>query len=196
MSRTKARAEAMARGDTFYTPDTQCKNGHLGPRFVSCGACKPCQVERAATKEGRDKSRQSSAAYYLANKDKCKTASKKWKNENISRVNEKRKDWFRKNYRELHAKNKEAWAAIGRNRRCRISGGGGSHTAKQIADMLDSQDSRCNYCRLYIRYSYHVDHIKPVAKGGSNDISNIQILCAICNQRKGAKYPYTWREAA
>jgi 5-methylcytosine-specific restriction endonuclease McrA len=33
----------------------------------------------------------------------------------------------------------------------------------------------------------HFDHVIPVAKGGSNDLQNIQILCAPCNLKKSDK---------
>jgi 5-methylcytosine-specific restriction protein A len=32
-----------------------------------------------------------------------------------------------------------------------------------------------------------VDHVVPLAKGGTNDLSNIQPLCLRCNQRKGTR---------
>ena len=33
----------------------------------------------------------------------------------------------------------------------------------------------------------HVDHIKPVSKGGTNDESNLRTLCADCNMGKGGE---------
>jgi hypothetical protein len=30
----------------------------------------------------------------------------------------------------------------------------------------------------------HIDHIVPLARGGTNDLVNLKLLCAACNQRK------------
>lgn len=44
----------------------------------------------------------------------------------------------------------------------------------------------CAHCGSTDRLT--VDHVRPVARGGSNDEANLQCLCRPCNSRKGARY--------
>jgi len=57
-------------------------------------------------------------------------------------------------------------------------------TAKQL--LYDKQKGKCNYCgnKLTIQY-FHIDHKTPVARDGSDQITNLQLLCGPCNTRKG-----------
>lgn len=56
-----------------------------------------------------------------------------------------------------------------------------------IATMMARQNGKCNACGRCIRKKRHVDHIVALAKGGTHEISNLQLLCVPCNCAKGAK---------
>lgn len=46
--------------------------------------------------------------------------------------------------------------------------------------------ARCVVCGSFSNLS--VDHVKPLSKGGTNEASNLQIMCRKCNSRKNAKW--------
>lgn len=44
---------------------------------------------------------------------------------------------------------------------------------------------QCQSCgKTKLETQLTIDHIIPLARGGSNDISNLHTLCLICNQKK------------
>tara|TARA_Y100000588_G_C13824442_1_gene740795 strand:- start:77 stop:550 length:474 start_codon:yes stop_codon:yes gene_type:complete len=57
---------------------------------------------------------------------------------------------------------------------------------KQREMLYHHQKERCMYCGKKNELPYmHVDHKTPLAQGGNDNPSNLQILCAPCNTRKG-----------
>ncbi len=56
-----------------------------------------------------------------------------------------------------------------------------------IGALLDKYQNQCAICGR--QDNLEVDHIVPVARGGTNDIDNLQILCRRCNASKGARLP-------
>ncbi len=50
--------------------------------------------------------------------------------------------------------------------------------------VASNQKWKCKSCGILLDYSYEVDHIVPLYKGGNNEIVNLQALCRNCHGRK------------
>lgn len=63
--------------------------------------------------------------------------------------------------------------------------------SEDIYDVLMSeQEGLCVYCQTDLNESgRHLDHIMPLALGGSNTDENVQLLCPTCNTSKGSTHP-------
>jgi 5-methylcytosine-specific restriction endonuclease McrA len=73
-------------------------------------------------------------------------------------------------------------------RQTRQTDAGGSHTTLQWYKLCEYYDFRCLRCGKRLPFEkLTFDHIKPISKGGSSNISNAQPLCGICNSRKKDK---------
>ena len=68
----------------------------------------------------------------------------------------------------------------------------GKYTILDIQNIGNSQKWKCINCKKIIKRKYHIDHIMPIALGGSNHAYNIQLLCPKCNLQKNAKHPIDW----
>ena len=84
--------------------------------------------------------------------------------------------------------NPEKKLAVNRNRRARLCGNGGTHTAADVWAQYKRQNGKCYWCREKLD-SYHVDHVVPIVLGGSNGPENLVVACPACNLAKGSKHP-------
>jgi len=126
-------------------------------------------------------------SWYHRNKERQQERALEYRNANIEQA--------RAASRTYNKANPEKIAAIARTRRARAKSSGGVHTAEDVADIMKMQGGKCAYCRTRLGKKYHVDHVMPLALGGSNDRSNLQILCQPCNQSKSAKHPIVFAQS-
>jgi len=104
---------------------------------------------------------------------------------------------YQRQYRSTHPETYREWlrahpekvATKNRNRRAREAGNGGVHTDADVIAQYERQKGKCFYCGKKLDDDYHVDHVVPLALGGSNGPENLVIACAYCNVSKGAKHP-------
>lgn len=58
-------------------------------------------------------------------------------------------------------------------------------TAQERAAVYNKTEGHCAICGEFVPYTdFTVDHIIPLAKGGNNDLSNLQCACSVCNRIK------------
>lgn len=175
-------AEAKLIGLTHYFTGVACRRGHIGLRHVAnnnCVACNNLKTNKWREKN-QDKERARNREWYARNVDAQRERGRKKRDQNVDR--------YREYSRSYNAENLPRLAAIARNRRARLKASGGTHTFEDVERILRAQGGKCAYCHSRLR-KYHVDHIIPVAAGGTNDPRNLQVLCAPCNQSKSARDP-------
>jgi 5-methylcytosine-specific restriction endonuclease McrA len=63
----------------------------------------------------------------------------------------------------------------------------GEFTRRTIETRYAEQRGKCAICQKYLCDVFEVDHSILLSKGGSNEPSNIQLLCPNCNKIKGNK---------
>jgi 5-methylcytosine-specific restriction endonuclease McrA len=117
-------------------------------------------------KKYREKAAAKTRAWRLANPERAAESGRRWRAENL-----------------------EHRLCSNRKRRAVLRGAVGSHSAADIRSIMKLQRRRCAICREKLGRKHHVDHIVPLALGGTNDRKNLQIACEPCNLSKGARDP-------
>lgn len=115
--------------------------------------------------------------WYLKNKERLLLLRKERYEKNRERYNETNKKWQERN------KEKVSFIKQQYKRRKRMAVGFFSFEEWEL--LKKKFDNRCANCKELKKLE--ADHIKPLSKGGTNFIMNIQPLCRSCNSSKGNK---------
>lgn len=98
------------------------------------------------------------------------------------------RDRIRARQRLWSAANRDRCHTYCRNRKAARRNNGGKHTAADVQAQYERQKGRCFYCSAKLG-TYHIDHVTPLSKGGSNGSENLVIACPTCNMRKHTAHP-------
>lgn len=172
--------------------------------------CPKCKESKPATTEyfSRYKSTQdglqawckscmsaTNRAHYAANREQERIRGRGFRLKNPAyrrnqyQANPERQRDYNRKYR---AENKEARRAAEHRREAHKRNADGTHTAMDEKMQYKVQKGKCHWCGVDVGEIFHVDHVIPLSRGGSNGPENIVIACVSCNTSKGNKMPNEW----
>lgn len=94
---------------------------------------------------------------------------------------ERHNEATQKRDRERYARDPDSYRYWRRVRKARIRGAAETHTQEEWDALLEYLEGRCAYC---FEPATTLDHIVPIARGGTNAIENIVPACQSCNSSK------------
>lgn len=143
------------------------------------------ESRRRWAKAHPEKERERKVRYRKAHPDRVLAQVRRWQEAHPGHKNpEKNRAAVRRWTEQNPEKARTRWA----NRRARVHGAVGGHTAEEFLGLLVRTGYVCTYCSCPLSEKTATrDHIVPLSKGGSNFITNIAPACKPCNCRKGAK---------
>lgn len=128
---------------------------------------------KATYPERRERHIAYNAARYAREKEKLLGQMKARRALHLDRERERARRWIRENYAKKIARNDA--------RRALKKAAPGTHTGPERLALTASYHRLCVYC---LQPATTLDHVVPLARGGSNDIGNMVPACRRCNFSK------------
>lgn len=171
--RRRARAEDEAVAEAMRGAARRSYAKHKDQRTAYAKAYREAKPEVIAARN---------RAYVEANRESVARQKKAWRENNLERV--RAHDRQRAKEYRADEKNKPELRARRLNRLAREAKASGTHTPKDVEILYRSQGGVCAYCETELGGVFHVDHMVPLSRGGSNWPENLAVTCPSCNSRK------------
>lgn len=157
--------------------------------------CKSCACSRASDwyDENHNRAIHRKRQYYQENRlEILRKQRERYRSDEDYRKSSRRRarEWAQQNPRRVRARTSR--------RRAVEHDASGEHTGSDIIRLWHRQNGRCFWCGDRTSTSpdedehYHIDHIIPLSKGGTDWPRNLCISCPSCNLRKQARWPIEW----
>jgi 5-methylcytosine-specific restriction endonuclease McrA len=171
--------------------------------------CRACVREGARQRHAAnpERDRESRRQWRAANPERYREGQRRWREANPESGRERGRRWYEANQERRReqigrwrAANPEQYAAIARrsDRKRKAALRGAPYTPEGAAyvEWIYATNPPCAYCGAP---SDTIDHIVPVANGGTGDKANLAPACVSCNSAKGTlsatefRRRLTWR---
>jgi 5-methylcytosine-specific restriction endonuclease McrA len=146
-------------------------------------SCKECRsiYRRGAYAQNPEPVKAQKKAWNDQHKTENLARALKWQTENPDKVAARQKRYYSRYPEKVTEKNHK--------RRFLKLASGGTVTSKEWRSLKEFYGYSCLCCkRREPDIKLELDHVNPLAQGGSNTIDNIQPLCVSCNRKKGTKH--------
>lgn len=167
---------------------------HLGR-----GLCQQCYFRQYCA-EHREEKREYDHRYYAEHREHKKKCSRQWREANKERERELSRRWYAAHYEEerehLRMRRKAnpeyqgQWQKANPDKVREISRRYRAHKRNATIGPIDEaaiykRDKVCIYCGA--DEDLTIDHLTPLARGGSHTQDNLAVACRRCNSAKGTK---------
>lgn len=174
----------------FFKPGIQFKHGHTTE-------CKKCLHARSRDWSRTDAGKALRARLAPRYKERVAQYAKAYQKANRERINSYLHSLRLRNIEQRRAVD-AAWARNNKDKRAayrHARRAAGKFDYSVVHDLKRLQSGKCAVCRGLLTRFVEVDHIFPIALGGTNERTNLQLLCRPCHRSKGAKHPVDFMQS-
>ena len=178
-----------------------CKRGLHTFTGKTCEICKK-ETNKKWRYNNREIINASKRDWASRNKDKISASNKRVRVKLGERILNQKAEYRKRNKEKIflagvkyRQENADSIRVLKASRRARKRLSGGKMSKDLIPKLMKLQRGKCTCCGGNLGKNYHIDHIIPIALGGSSNDDNLQLLTSKCNLQKKAKHPVEFMQS-